>query len=122
MNFIQAVKVCFAKYATSEGRALRSEFWYFTLFWIIGTTVVIILDEIFFPGLTWNGNSPLNMIFGLGTLAPFIGVAARRLHDVNRNGWWQLLPLTIIGIIPYIYWVTKKGDEEENKFGVNVSN
>ena len=115
MNFIEAVKVCFAKYATSNGRAVRSEYWYFTLFWAIGTIITVILDSIFFPGLVEGAYTPLNMIFSLGILLPYIGVAARRLHDVNRSGWWQLIPLTIIGIIPYIYWVTKKGDEGEKK-------
>ena len=122
MNFIEAVKVCFAKYATSNGRAVRSEYWYFTLFWAIGTIITVILDSIFFPGLVEGAYTPLNMIFSLGILLPYIGVAARRLHDVNRSGWWQLIPLTIIGIIPYIYWVTKKGDEGENRFGTNFSN
>ena len=59
------------------------------------------------------------MIFSLGSLLPFIAVTARRLHDVNRNGWWQLISITVIGIIPYIYWMTKKSDEGENRFGNN---
>ena len=116
MNFFQAVKVCFSKYATTKGRALRSEYWYFTLFWAIGTVATTIIDAIIFPGLVDGAYTPINMIFSLGTFLPYIAVAARRLHDVNRSGWWQLLPLTIIGIIPYFYWVTKKGDEEENRF------
>ena len=119
MNFIEAVKSCFTKYATTEGRSLRSEYWYFTLFYIIGTIITSILDIIIFPGLTEGAYTPLNMIFSLGSLLPFIAVAARRLHDVNRNGWWQLIPMTVIGIIPFIYWMTKKGDEGDNRFGSN---
>ena len=48
-----------------------------------------------------------------------VAVSARRMHDVNRSGWWQLIPLTIIGIIPYTYWVTKKSDPQDNNFGPN---
>ena len=57
------------------------------------------------------------MIFVLAVLVPNITVTVRRLHDVDRSGWWMLIPMTIIGIIPYLYWVCKKGDEGENRFG-----
>jgi uncharacterized membrane protein YhaH (DUF805 family) len=42
----------------------------------------------------------LGMLVSLGTLHPYIAVTARRLHDTNRSGWWQL-----IGIIPLIGWI-----------------
>jgi uncharacterized membrane protein YhaH (DUF805 family) len=44
-------------------------------------------------------------------------VAARRLHDGNRSGWWQLIAFTVIGLIPLIYWLIKKGTEGPNRFG-----
>ena len=118
MNFFQSIRICFAKYATTNGRAIRSEYWYFVLFIFIGAFVIGIFDAILFD----NGNTPLFWLFILVILLPSISVTARRLHDVNRSGWWMLIPLTIIGYIPYIYWLIKKGDEEENKFGVNVPN
>jgi len=52
-------------------------------------------------------------------LIPSITVCARRFHDIGRSGWWMVIPLTIIGIIPYIYWMCKEGDKEENQFGPN---
>jgi uncharacterized membrane protein YhaH (DUF805 family) len=39
------------------------------------------------------------------------------LHDTNRSGWWQLLSLTLIGLIPLIYWLASKGDEHANQYG-----
>ena len=49
-----------------------------------------------------------------------MALSARRLHDVGRSGWWQLIPLTIVGIIPYLIWVLRAGDSETNKYGDNV--
>ena len=48
-----------------------------------------------------------------------ISLVARRLHDINRSGWWYLIVFTIIGIFVVLYWLCKKGDEEENRFGSN---
>ena len=50
-------------------------------------------------------------------LIPTFAVATRRLHDINKTGWWQLLFLTIIGIIPLIYWLAKKGNLQTNRYG-----
>ena len=118
MNFFNAIMICFSKYATFAGRASRYEFWYFNLFLIIGSIITAIIDVIIFPDLL-GAFSPLNTVFSLAILLPFVAVSARRMHDVNRSGWWQLIPLTIIGIIPYTYWVTKKSDPQNNKFGPN---
>tara|TARA_B110000208_G_C11421580_1_gene303642 strand:+ start:243 stop:467 length:225 start_codon:yes stop_codon:yes gene_type:complete len=57
--------------------------------------------------------------FQLFTIIASISLVARRLHDADRSGWWQLLSLTIIGIIPVFYWLCKKGDEEDNRFGAD---
>jgi uncharacterized membrane protein YhaH (DUF805 family) len=53
----------------------------------------------------------------LALVAPSIAVAVRRLHDVNRSGWWMLLAFTIIGVIPLLYWLIKKGTDGPNRFG-----
>ena len=51
------------------------------------------------------------------TLIPSFSVSARRLHDVNRSGWWVLLYLTIIGIILLIIWYATEGEKKKNRFG-----
>ena len=118
MNFFNAIMICFRKYVTFASRASRYEFWYFNLFLIIGSIIAAIIDIIIFTDLV-GVFSPLNTVFSLAILLPFITVSSRRMHDVNRSGWWQLIPLTIIGIIPYTYWVTKKSDPQDNNFGPN---
>ena len=65
------------------------------------------------PGLA--GVIPLAISIGL-TL-PTWAVVTRRLHDTNRSGWWWLIALTIIGLIPMIMWLAKEGDKTDNRFG-----
>jgi len=116
MNFFEAVKTCWEKYATFSGRASRSEYWYFILFLSLLVIVTSIIDATIFPG---NELMPTYSIFSLLTIIPSISTAARRLHDVDRSGWWQLLYITIIGTIVVLYWLIKKGDAGDNKYGSN---
>ena len=105
MDFQTAVVTCFRKYAVFEGRALRSEYWWFILFLFLLNLVLSLFSQ------------TLATLAAIVTLVPNIAVAARRLHDVDRSGWWQLISITIIGIIPLIYWLAKEGDPEPNRFG-----
>ena len=89
MNFMDAVKTCFTKYADFNGRAGLPEYWWFFLFLFIAS---IILSGV--SGLLAN-------IFSLATFVPFIAVTARRLHDSNKSGWLQLW-WTIAGIVGLI--------------------
>lgn len=107
MDFVSAVKSCFSKYATFSGRASRSEYWWFYLFSIIVTMAAAIVDE------------KLSNAVTVVLLLPSIAVGARRLHDVDRSGWWQLLWITLIGIPVVIYWFCKEGSGDENEFGSN---
>ena len=129
MNMKEAVTSALVKkYATIEGRASRSEYWWFTLFYYLGSFLASALDA----GLGWQFGEPnmfadqpgvLDVLFTFAILVPFVCVTARRLHDVNRSGWWQLIPITIIGLIPFIYWMVKKPKDNEegreNKWGTN---
>ena len=88
MNFQTSVKTCFKKYATFDGRASRSEFWYFYLF-TYGLYVILIISAInIAPMFGW-----LLAGFFLATFIPFLAATARRLHDINKSGWFQILPL-----------------------------
>ena len=51
------------------------------------------------------------------TFFPSIAAASRRLHDVNKSGWWQLIAITIIGIIPLIIWFATEGTKKNNSHG-----
>ena len=124
MNMPQAVStVLIKKYATFNGRAGLSEYWWFILFLTLGNLVFSGLDSYLgtTAGFMYQGNieiktSLFNGIFSLLAFIPSIAVAARRLHDVNKSGWWQLLMLTIIGIFPLVYWLLKKPVDKGNRF------
>ena len=96
MNFGQAVSSCFANYVTFSGRASRSEYWYWCLFLLVGGLCASIADRLILNDIE---TQPINLIFTLATFLPGLDVSVRRLHDVNRSGWWLLIMFTGFGII-----------------------
>lgn len=111
MSFVDAVKLCFTKFADFEGRAKRPEFWWFVLFCVVGSLVLGIVS------------SYVSWAFSLATLIPSLAVGARRLHDVNKSGWLQLLGLIpILGWIYLIYVCAQPGDAADNQYGAPPSN
>lgn len=92
MDFVQAVGAFFSNYFDFSGRASRSEFWWAILFMFIVNTVTSFIPL-------------LQAVWTLGTFFPSIALAARRLHDINRSGWFQLLSFFFpIGTIALIVW------------------
>ena len=116
MNFQTSIKTCFNKYADFSGRALRSEFWWFVLFSFLGGIITTIID-IMILGYSIESYGPVNIIFSVVLILPAIAVTARRLHDVNRSGWWQLIELTIVGILLILVWNVTEGEKKKNKYG-----
>ena len=116
MDFGTAIKTCFSKYAVFSGRASRSEFWWFALFGLIGGIVTAVID-VMILGYSAETYGPINIIFSVITFLPYLAVGARRLHDINRSGWWQLITLTIIGIILLIIWWATVGENKKNVHG-----
>ena len=119
MDFQTSIKTCFNKFAVFSGRASRSEFWFFVLFGILGGIIASIID-VMILGYPFEENGPINLIFSVALIVPSLSVAARRLHDINKSGWWQLIALTVIGLIPLLWWSIKKGTEGENKYGLDI--
>lgn len=87
MDFKQSVTTCLKKYAEFGGRAGRPEFWWFALFTLIVGLVLGMVSDI------------LGMLVNLGLLLPSLAVGARRLHDIGKSGWFQL-----IWLIPFLGW------------------
>ena len=112
MNFTKSIEICFKKFATFDGRARKSEFWWFQLFCLIVELIGIIFDH-----LMGYESGFFELVAYVIVLLPSLAVGARRLHDTGRSGWWQLLYLTIIGIIVLIVWWVADGDKKKNKFG-----
>ena len=112
MSFTDAIKSGFSNYANFQGRALRSEYWFFVLGVALIGTVATLIDDF---GL---GYPVLGTIVSLGTIIPSLSVAARRLHDTDRSGWWQLLVFVpLIGAIVLIVWYATAGTPGTNRFG-----
>lgn len=114
MKFDEAIRSGFRNYFSYAGRASRSEYWYWTLFVALGSLItatgdVYILNDI--------DLMPINLTFLVITFLPGLSVSIRRLHDVGKSGWWLLMGLSIVGIIPLLFWSVKQGDPENNRFG-----
>lgn len=105
MKFFEAIVLFFKNYANFKGKSTRSDFWYAQLFLMLIGLLVSIVDLKFFK-YTLTGQ-PLGDIFNILTIVPIYAISFRRLHDIGKSGWWVLLQLTIIGIIPLIYWYCK---------------
>jgi len=116
MNIQTAVKTCFSKYATFSGRASRSEYWFFYLFTIIASIVTWVIDTMLL-GYSAEDTGAISLIFQIIIILPSIAVGARRLHDIGKSGWWQLLVITLIGIILLIVWFATVGSSKKNNYG-----
>ncbi|MBR3492850.1 MAG: DUF805 domain-containing protein, partial [Bacteroidales bacterium] len=89
MNFGEAIKSVFSKYATFSGRARRSEFWYFYLFYIL------VAFGLSFLSIWISFAKYLYTLFGLGVFLPYTAVTVRRLHDIGKSGWILLIFMVI---------------------------
>ena len=117
MRFGEAVKTCMStKFVEFKGRAQRSEYWWFLLFTWGVAIVLSILDGFIFNSET--GFGILGKIWSLVLIFPYIGVGVRRLHDLDKSGWWLLISfIPVIGLIVLIFWFVRKGSDGENRFG-----
>lgn len=107
----------FKKYATFTGRAQRKEYWFYVLFYAAAIIVLLIIDSVLF-GL--DGMHLFSTLFMLASFVPSVAVSARRLHDIGKSGWWQLLALIpLVGTIILIIWFAKEGDAADNAYGPN---
>ena len=113
MSFPEAVTSAFQNYVNFSGRARRSEYWYFTIFVGIISGVLSAAAK---NGV--NIAATLGTIFALATFLPGLSVSWRRLHDIGKSGWWNLIALVpLIGWIFIIYWGCKDSEPNANKYG-----
>lgn len=110
----------FRKYADFTGRAHRREFWIFVLGNVLISVVLYMVDAAL--GLRLGGDVDdwgiLQVLFALFILVPGLAVGARRLHDIGRSGWWQLINFVpfIGGLVLIVLWALK-GHADANRFG-----
>ena len=120
MTFGQSISTCFSNFANFQGRARRSEFWWFFLFSSVILFVVQVLLAFAPDGFLDSTAFAViaSSIVGIGLLIPFYAVGARRLHDTGKSGWLQLLVLIpcLGAIILYVLWA-QAGSEADNQSG-----
>jgi uncharacterized membrane protein YhaH (DUF805 family) len=121
VTFQQAFILFFRNYSNFKGRSNKSAYWWFILAsFLIGGIAAPLLDTLFFA-TEYESMGLFGGIWALITLIPWFSLMIRRLHDSNRSGWWLLLYITIIGIIPLLWWIcVSKSTEGPNKYGDDV--
>lgn len=106
MTFLDSIETCFKKSFQIKGRASKSEFWWFTLFYFIAIFSLVMINE------------TLAIIFLLIILPASICVTVRRLHDQGKSGFFYF-----ISVIPYVgglillFMCAMEGTKGKNKFG-----
>ena len=111
-DFQQAIRICFAKYATFSGRATRPEYWWFYLFTFLVTQGLALIETVL------GSVGVLSGLAGLALVVPTLAAGTRRLHDTDRSGWWQLLWFVpLVGCLVVFVLVGQRGTEGANRFG-----
>ena len=114
--YIEALK----KYAVFGGRSRRKEYWYFVLFSVIVSLVLSAIDALLGTFSSSTNVGLLGGIYGLAIIVPSIAVSVRRLHDIDRTGWWILINLVpIVGSIVLLVFYVLDGTPGQNRFGPN---
>ncbi len=111
-----AIDKAFKNYLNFSGRSNRSEFWYFFLFIFLGNSLTHLIDT-YIIGYHPEEMGIVTGIFFLATAIPQLSITFRRLHDIEKSGWWFLLSFTLIGLIPLFVWWCTISDPKKNRYG-----
>ncbi len=112
MTFTEAIKSGFDHYVEFSGRASRPAYWWWFLFAILVAIAANIIDAVI------GSFGVVSGLAGLALLLPGLSVSIRRLHDIDRTGWWVLIALIpIIGFIVLLIFYLQQGDAGENRYG-----
>ena len=113
MSFTEAVKTCLTKYVTFDGRARRSEYWYWALFAFLVSLAVGLLG--YYTNLRFIPNA-----ISLALMPASITAAVRRLHDIGKSGWFYCIGfIPIVGTIILIVWLARDSEQGNNQYGAN---
>ena len=115
MNFIDAAKTCLLeKYVDFNGRARRSEYWYYTLF------QAIVVYSVMGICLAIGGIEWISTLVSLAFILPSLAVSVRRLHDIGKSGRWLFIAfIPFLGAIYLLYLTCKDSEFGENEYGPN---
>lgn len=116
VSFSQAVRMAFDSYCRFQGRSSRSEYWWWVLFVAILSFGIGIVEGIL--GFSMTAVQATSGILSLVLLLPGLGLSVRRLHDINKSGWWILLGLIpVVGGIVLIIWFARNSQMQDNQYG-----
>ena len=120
VSFPQAVSLGFKNYFKFSGRATRAEYWWWILFTVLSAIGLAVVDTITGTMGMFGDAGLLGFLFELAIIVPSFALGVRRLHDINRTGWWLLLWFVLlIGWIVLILWAIERGDKGANKYGLD---
>ncbi len=122
MGFGTAIATCMSKFVTFRGRASRSEYWFFYLFFLLSIVGAVILDLALGTDIQdEDGEFGGGLVFWLTVLVlilPLVSALVRRLHDTDRSGWWYWIGLIpLVGAILLLVWTCTRGTSGTNRFG-----
>lgn len=126
MNFQQAIKSVFSNYIKFEGRARRSEYWYWTLFNYlvsavlsgVGGLISTLVGKTTGVAATSLISNVLPTLWAVAVILPSLSVCVRRLHDIGKSGWSYLIGLIpIVGWIILIVWFLQDSQKGANQYG-----
>jgi uncharacterized membrane protein YhaH (DUF805 family) len=118
----QPIALPFQKWRDFSGRAERKEFWSFFLFCLIGELLLLALDvtlDLYFPAIE---NGIFSGLFSLVTFVPLVAVITRRLHDVGKSGWLQLIIFVpFIGFVVLLTFWLRASQPRANDYGPPIT-
>ncbi len=121
MEMMDAGRICLKeKFATFKGRASRAEYWLFYAFVSFAVMIISVIGTVLAVVSQMLGTAVLALL-GLACLAliiPGLAVAVRRLHDINKSGWFILIGfIPVVGALVLLYLFVLGGDKQANRFG-----
>jgi uncharacterized membrane protein YhaH (DUF805 family) len=116
MKFFETIRFSYKNYSNFDGRASRSEFWYWVQFVALTTIALAVVASFVELDQTYKNN--FLAIFVLSSMVPTLARVVRRLHDTDKPGIYALFWFTpIVGSPLLIFWFCTKGDRGGNRFG-----
>ena len=117
IGFSSAAMLGFTRYFDFRGRSSRAEYWWFVLFLVLVDLALSLFDSVSFLAGGFTGGL-FGTLWSIAVIVPQISIGARRLHDINRSGWWLLLlVIPILGWGILLIWAVKQGDQGNNSHG-----
>ena len=111
---------CINNYTNFSGRARRKEYWMYMLFLWLFTMVAVLIDWVIAIAMGGYFYNIVSTLFSLATLLPSLAVGVRRLHDVDKSGWWMFISFVpVIGGIWLLILLATEGTPGKNIYGYN---